>query len=227
MMMEWQAVTLFRHDSFGRLLATNEPSERLAPHLFVGRTLKGNLWRFRHDLPATLVSTLDRVLAREPTATDLRQPLTCIAQVRDILAAHVQIAHMDAGPAWWCPVGITSPQPITTMRLADGATTARTFPWVADELAGCEPCFAVVEHGEAVAICFSSRRSSVAAEAGVETLAAYRGRGYATAVVAAWVGAVRATGRLPLYSTSWKNAASQGVARRLGLVQYGTDLSFA
>lgn len=225
--MEWHVMALFRHDSSNRLLATNEPGDRPAPYLFVGRTLEGDLWRFRHDLPATLAGTLDRVLAMEPTATDLRQPLVCFEQVRDILAAHAPITSTYAGPAWWCPAGISLPHPITTMRLTDGTTTARTFPWVAHELAACEPCYAVVEHGEAVAICFSSRLSPVAAEAGVETLEAYRGRGYATAVVAAWADAVRATGRLPLYSTLWENAASQGIARRLGLIAYGADLSFA
>ena len=50
---------------------------------------------------------------------------------------------------------------------------------------------------------------------------------HAAAVVAAWAAAVRASGRLPLYSTSWDNVASQGVARKLGLVLYGADLSFA
>ncbi|HZS91689.1 MAG TPA: GNAT family N-acetyltransferase, partial [Chloroflexota bacterium] len=45
------------------------------------------------------------------------------------------------------------------------------------------------------------------------------------AVVAGWARAIRASGRIPLYSTSWDNHASQAVARKLGLVQYGTDLS--
>ena len=66
---------------------------------------------------------------------------------------------------------------------------------------------------------FSARLSERVAEAGVNTLEAYRGRGYAPTVVAAWAHAIRATGRIPLYSTSWDNHASRTVARKLGLVQ--------
>ena len=57
------------------------------------------------------------------------------------------------------------------------------------------------------------------------TLEGYRGRGDAAAVVSGWAAAVREGGKTPLYSTSWDNEASKGVARKLGLVLYGTDLS--
>ncbi|MFA6111893.1 MAG: hypothetical protein WDA75_24290 [Candidatus Latescibacterota bacterium] len=61
-------------------------------------------------------------------------------------------------------------------------------------------------------------------EAGIDTLEAYHGRGYASATVVGWALLVRLVGCLPLYSTSWGNLASQGVARRLGLILYGVDL---
>jgi len=187
--------------------------------------VEGNLWRFRHDLPPTLVQTLDRLLAAEPTATDVRQPLRCFERLHDALAAHAPITSIQSGPAWWCPEGIAPPRAVTIARLTDGATSERTFPWLEAEIADRQPCLAVLQGGEAVAICFSARLSAVAAEAGVVTLEAYRGRGYAAAAVAAWASAVRETGRMPLYSTAWDNHASQGVARKLGLVRYGADLS--
>ncbi len=59
----------------------------------------------------------------------------------------------------------------------------------------------------------------------LETFEEYRGRGYVPAVVAEWARAVRATGRIPLYGTSWDNLASRAVARKLGLIQYGVGLS--
>jgi hypothetical protein len=43
-------------------------------------------------------------------------------------------------------------------------------------------------------------------------------------VVAAWARAIRESGGEPLYSTSWDNKASRGVARKLGLLLYGEDL---
>jgi predicted GNAT family acetyltransferase len=101
--------------------------------------------------------------------------------------------------------------------------------WDLDEAArefeGREPFMAIVEADAAVSLCHSARLTAQAAEAGVETLEAYRGRGYAPNVVAGWAHAIRATGRTPLYSTAWHNFASQAVARRLGLLQYGTNLS--
>jgi predicted GNAT family acetyltransferase len=85
----------------------------------------------------------------------------------------------------------------------------------------------IVVDGHPVSVCHCARRSDVAAEAGVATAPACRGRGYAARVTAAWALAIRASGHVPLYSTSWMNAASLAVARKLGLVVYASDWSIA
>ena len=88
-----------------------------------------------------------------------------------------------------------------------------------------QPTVAVLEDNLAVSVCYSSRLTDHVAMAGVETLEPFRGRGYATAVVAGWARAVRAMGRIPLYGTTWDNRSSQGVARKLRLMRYGTEFS--
>lgn len=83
---------------------------------------------------------------------------------------------------------------------------------------------AIVEGDKAVSICQSVRKSEEAEEAGVDTLLSHRGKGYAVQVVAGWARIIREQGRIPLYSTSWDNKASQRVAEKLGLELYGVDI---
>lgn len=224
-LMELHAAALFRHDAAGRIVTTNEPDGERAPRLFLGRTRAGNLWRFRDDLPSSLLREFKAILIEEPIAVDLRQPPACFAALHDILHRHDPVIHAWQGPAWHFPDAIASPAGVVAVSPAMRGLVETHYPWLIAEYEHVRPCFAVVRDGAAVSICFSSRRTEAAAEAGVDTVAAFRGRGYATAVAAAWALAVRRSGRLPLYSTSWDNLASQGVARRLGLVLYGVDCS--
>jgi hypothetical protein len=46
-------------------------------------------------------------------------------------------------------------------------------------------------------------------------------------VVAAWRDAVEVDGRVPMYSTSWDNVASLGIARKLALIPYADTLSIS
>ena len=77
----------------------------------------------------------------------------------------------------------------------------------------------------AVALAFCSRIPGQATEAGVETIPAARGRGYAGAVVATWANALLSRSVLPMYSTSWDNVASQRIAAKFGMLRYGEDWS--
>lgn len=221
-----QATTSFLYDQRGRMLGINEPEpDKPAPRLFLGRTTAGNTWRFRHDLPASLVSELERLLQTEPIATDLRQPPSILAGLVDTLARHGPVQSVSMGPAWQVPEEVEAPVGVVAIMHENVGVMRRHFPWISSHLPAYQPCRAVRVDGEAVSVCFSSRNGLEAAEAGVNTVEAFRGRGYAPSVVAAWARAVRESNRIPLYSTSWDNLASQAVARKLGLVLYGADLS--
>lgn len=228
--METHIETLFRLDPAGRMVEINQPDSPTAPRLFVGRTLEGNIHCFRHDLPRQLITELEEILAGEPVIEDLSRPPATYQTLYDALAAHAPVEHVWQGPAWHFPDQIQQPANIATLTVTDPETMRRWSSLLAREwesgVLDSQPCVVVLESDEMASICCSSRTSPQASEAGVETMERYRGRGYATAAVAAWAREVRIRGREPLYSTSWDNHASRAVARRLGLIQYGADLHF-
>lgn len=86
--------------------------------------------------------------------------------------------------------------------------------------------FAIIADGVVVSTCESSRESGLAAEAWVRTLHAYRGRGYATRVTAAWALDARRRGKEPFYSHHRDNLASAAVARALRLIPFLDDAGF-
>ena len=231
-LMQIHVNALYRHDERNRLLAVNEPGDPrpddpLPPRFYLGRTREGLTWRFRHDLPESLVAELEAMLAAEPVASDLSRPPQCLTALQATLARYGPLTGSWSGPAWQFPDEIPAPGheviPVMTendhlVRLLSPVLTANDLPWR-------QPCLALLDHGRLVSLCFSARNTPIAAEAGVDTREEFRGRGYAPAVVAAWAQIVRQEGRVPLYSTSWDNLASRSVARKLGLILYGTDLS--
>jgi GNAT superfamily N-acetyltransferase len=224
-LIETQVQALYVHDEVGRIVRTNEPDHNPAPRFFLGRTREGNVWRFREDLPARLARELAALAAKEPVVTDLQSDPAFLERYRALLSAQSEIQTIYAGPAYVFPTEIPPSGKVVRIGAANAVVLRRGFGLTAEQMAGYAPCFAVVEEEMAVSICFSSRISPRAAEAGVETLEAYRRHGYAARAVAAWARAVRERGRTPLYSTSWENIASQGVARKLGLILYGADFS--
>jgi hypothetical protein len=227
-----QVEALFTHDSAGRLVAVNEPGGGPAPRFFLGRSRAGNLWRVRHDVPEATTRRLEALATTEPVDGAPRAEPGSMAAILEALRADLEVRSVEAGPAYRFPDALPAPagaQVDVTEVTRANLHLLRRMNWdladLAAELDGWAPMLAFVEEDIAVSLCFSSRLTTRAAEAGVATLEPSRGRGYAPIVVAAWARAIRASGRMPLYSTSWDNHASQAVARKLGLVQYGADLS--
>lgn len=226
-LMALRVATLFRFDDRGRMIESNEPDGQPAPRLFIGRTLEGDVVRFGASVPDAFTQRIEELVERLPPVTELSTPQLSLDELRRVLTLHAPIAEEGGGPAYRFPKSIAVPGNVVQLTAANRDLARETFRWLYDELPDWEPGFAVVRDGAAVSVCFSSRIGGDAAEAGVDTLTDYRGRGYAAAVTAAWGAAIRESGRIPLYSTAWGNLASQAVARRVGLIMFGADMTWA
>jgi len=231
-LLEMQADALFTHDEHGRIRDVNEPEGDRAPRFFFARSTEGNIWRCRDDVAEGTVRELERLVAAEPVRDDLRAEPRSLREFLAVLRAEPGIASSAwqyTGPAYRFPAALPPATAAATRLTRTDLHLLRRMTWnlerTAREFERYAPFVAVIEDGVAVSLCHSARLTERAAEAGVETLEAYRERGYAAVVATGWAHAIRATGRIPLYSTSWDNRASQAVARRLRLVHYGTDLS--
>ncbi|MCP3984779.1 MAG: GNAT family N-acetyltransferase [bacterium] len=222
-LIEIQLEVLLERDLRGRLVATRDPLARPAPRLFLGRSAEGNVWATRRDVDTETSDELHRLCSAEPRLVNPgnEQPPLCRERALSLLG-HVGVEYR--GPCYVIPEKLPSDDRAREITASESCDWPDVFPWLADEFPHIAPVAIAFEDGQAASICHSPRGlTEFAAEAGVETLGAFRGRGLATAAVASWAHAVQRTARLALYSTSWENAASQAVARRLSGKLYGEN----
>lgn len=225
-LMALRVATLYRFDDRGRMIESNEMDGQPAPRVWLGRTMVGDVVRFGATVPDGVVRRVEALVERDLPAVDLTSAPAAMNAIQEVLAADALVGVEGGGPAYRFPEPVAGPENVVQLTDENRDLVRETFRWLYDELPEWAPGFAVVEDGAAVSVCFSSRIGTDACEAGVETLAGYRGRGYASAVTAAWGAAIRDSGRTPLYSTAWANLASQAVARRVGLVMFGADVTW-
>ena len=215
---------LFTHDAHSRLFFVNEPGGGApAPRFFFGRTAEGNLWRFRADLPRSLMEELDALCVDEPVDKEFQRKLLHFETYVRLLEMHAPVQDVGAGPAYQFTQFVEPSRPLLTFTEMNAGMLQGGFEGLIAELPNWRPFVAIVEEGRAIAVCRSVRITPEAHEAGVETLPGFRGKGYATDAVAGWAQIVKSMGVIPLYSTSWENITSQAVARKLHLVPYGED----
>jgi hypothetical protein len=228
-LMRIEADTGFTYDARGRMLLSNEPREtarKPAQRLYLGRTRMGHVARFRADVPDDVAQQIEESVAREPLDGDLSAPPAEDCAIRAGLARHAPASDGGSGPAYCFPDSIASLGEAVRITADTRDLVRETFPWLHTAYHDWWPAFAVLHDGAGVSVCFSSRIGPRAMAAGTFTLPEYRGRGYAAIATASWGAAVRATGRIPFYGTSWDNLSSQGVARRAGLIMYGATTTW-
>jgi hypothetical protein len=224
-LMVLRARTLFLLDGEGHLIGVNDPAAGAPPRVYVSRSREGTAVYTSAGLPGELRAALEDAARALPPfdpaavpATDLATPL-----VR-LLEAHAPVVAVHQGPAFAFTLPPFPSMGAVQIYPGNASLLHPALATLGPELGRRRPCFAVMRGGAAVSVCYSARSTPEAAEAGVETADEFRGQGCAGLAVEAWAANVRETKRRPFYSTSWENAASLAVARKLGLALVGEDL---
>lgn len=215
-----QLETLFVTDARRRIVATREPHPSPGPAFIIIRGASACAWAVRADVPEAHAIELNQRAAEETPSAVWDRPLLHAQRYAGLLGGRIR-----SGPAFAFPAQLEETG--QAFLVSHETELSRHFSgWVAGEIeAGRAPVLGVFAGGDAVSICFCARRSVAAAEAGIETAAAFRGRGYARLAAVAWARRVQAQGLTPLYSTDWSNHASLAVARKLKLVPFATNFS--
>lgn len=187
-----QLETLFVLSDRGRILCTRQPQPSPGPAFMLIRGSTSVVWAVRDDVADGVADELDEQARQEPASPEWERPPVHAQRYQAMLRGRVK-----SGPAFDFPESVASPEGVVVVH--DEALLQRHFPgWVAGKIeAGASPVQAVLVDGYAVSVCFCARRAMVAAEAGLDTAPAFRGRGYAARVTSAWATAVRGTGRMP------------------------------
>jgi hypothetical protein len=214
--------TAFVLDSAGRILSTREPQATAGPIFFLVRGSASCAWAVRSDVADDVAEELCLLAQQEPLLSNFHDAPRYAKQYNALIGGRVR-----SGPAFIFPQSMVRPADV--VEVDDEQLLGRHFRgWVAGEIAaGSMPVLAIMDDGYPVSVCFSARRSLVAADAGLETAISFRGRGFGPRVTIAWALAVRASGRTPLYTTDWTNAASLAVARKLSLEPYAANWSLS
>jgi RimJ/RimL family protein N-acetyltransferase len=215
----------YTFDERGRMLKTNEPLDVAradAPDLVVGFAGGQRILLAGAGLADDLVDRLNAI----PTAHIAEdQASTHVAHIERLLASAGQWTR-GGGPVYRFSDTPSPNEMAVEITEENRDILSKHFHWLDDEFGGWGTAFAAVRDGVAVSLCFSSRLDDRSAEAGLETVPGYRGQGLAALVTQSWAASVHASGRIPFYSTSFDNTASQAVARKLGLIQIGEDYSW-
>jgi hypothetical protein len=183
--------------------------------------------RLRDDVVDDVAAAVARLVAGEPPLSEPDSAPACLGELVALLdgvaSRGVSYAFGEA-PRERPAAVVLSDTPVGDRLLARGLPAAFAGLGFRDEDELWPPWCVALEDGEPVAIAFSARLSEVGAEAGVFTVPAARGRGFAAAATEGWAASPSLANRARFYSTSLANVSSQRVAARLGLELVGPSV---
>jgi RimJ/RimL family protein N-acetyltransferase len=214
----------------GRILRTNSPASEPPPRLHVARCSGGNVLHLRRDVGESAARALEALVAAEPPLPGPDGTPVHLDDYLQILTAEAPVERWELGLTWTFPerLGYAHPAPLIYSDTAEGDRRLRRFDaegmpaelvalGFADTGEFWSPWCVALDGDEFASIAFAARLGPTAAEAGVATVPAVRGRGFAAASTAGWASHPALSGHTLFYSTSRENRSSQRVAERLGL----------
>ncbi len=149
-------------DGNGRIVSTREPNPKPSPRFSLIRGSTECAWAKRVDISNRLAAQLDELASEEPAVDDFRREPLHAAKYASLLGGRLY-----TGPAFTFPDMIASRGEVTPIE--DVAALTQNFKgWLPNEIPACSPILGISENGHAISVCFCARKSSLAAEAGVE-----------------------------------------------------------
>ena len=210
------AEALHTSDAAGRLMHG-------APRLHVLRTSDDQLVRGHADLAEDLVKRLV-ALGRKPRGRPSKWSKD-YAQYLAEVSSSGPVKAIRAGMIYGFPNSLSAADGVIEIGPENASLLEGGLDEWLPDVAGGVRMVAVKVGGRAVSLCASVNATSQFHCAGVETLPVFRGQGLGAQAVAGWATMVRGMGAEPIYGTTFDNLSSQAVARRLGLIAVGSEIS--
>lgn len=215
-LMKMHIEVLYQQTASGKLTVINEPPFEQAPLVFLGVTKDGVIQKYAQQVDDLFEKRLKNIVNNQKD--DL------LVGVINQISNRVGLHEFTMGPTYLFPKIENSDEDVLLITDENKQLLQADFRFIYSDFTMKQPCVVVLKDDKIVSLCCSARQSNDAAEASVYTMKADRGKGYGAAVTRAWAQQIQQQGKVALYSTTWDNFASQGVARTLGLKQYGIGI---
>jgi RimJ/RimL family protein N-acetyltransferase len=241
-LLEINLATTFALSPSGRIERESAPDNSEGPRLSFAGCAGGNIIRFRHDVSEEIAASVLSLAENEPHWSDPTTTPGCLEALVAQLSREAPAEAASPAAIYHLPNGLTYDAGAAIVRW-DAAEGRRLAARLAEEempphlveagFVGLddlwEPWCAAMDGDQIAAMAFAARIGGPdmevgGMEVGVYTFPAFRGRGLAAAVTAAWSSLPGLADRILFYSTLTTNRSSQRVAERLGLRRFGVSV---